>query len=68
MKRLVRVVAPVACALGIAACASSSQDGRGVTNAQPSNGSTPCVSAGEWCHFDGQCCSGRCYVDTGCDG
>ncbi len=35
----------------------------GVTNAQPS-----CIAAGQWCRWDSQCCSGRCYVDTGCGG
>jgi len=27
-----------------------------------------CRAGGAQCRWDGQCCSGRCYVDTGCSG
>jgi hypothetical protein len=27
-----------------------------------------CRAGGAECRWDGQCCSGRCYVDTGCSG
>lgn len=68
MKRVARILGPIACALGVAACASSSRDTRGVTNSQPAYGTPHCHVGGEVCRWDSQCCSGRCYVDTGCNG
>ncbi len=65
MKRLARTLGPALVLLSLAACAASNRDERGVTNVQP----TPaCMQAGAKCRWDEQCCSGRCYVDTGCSG
>ena len=68
MRVLFRAVAPILLVCGIAACGASSdaigpKPGWGRTNAQGQ-----CTGRGEWCRWDAQCCSGRCYVDTGCSG
>lgn len=63
MKRFVRVLAPIVWILGLAACGASQAAPAGVTQMQAP---AACKVGGEHCRWDGQCCSGRCYVDTGC--
>ncbi len=67
MRVLLRAIAPVLLVCGIAACASSDEIGPRPRSGTP-NAQGPCVGRGEWCRWDAQCCSGRCYVDTGCSG
>ncbi len=71
MRRHPRVLGSLVCAavaLGLGACAAPGQARDGVTNAQPSYAAPGCIKAGDACRWDSQCCSGRCYVDTGCSG
>ncbi|HEY1693192.1 MAG TPA: hypothetical protein VGG39_13585 [Polyangiaceae bacterium] len=69
MKPAARLLGPLLVALGLAACAASTQDRGGVTNAQPATDEMgACRAGGAACRWDRQCCSGRCYVDTGCSG
>jgi hypothetical protein len=73
MRRLARVIGALVCLGGLLACAVPRTEAPGVTNVQPD--STPpskpkpvCRAPGDWCVWDQQCCSGRCYEDTGCSG
>jgi hypothetical protein len=68
MKRLPKTLCQIVCVVGIAACAASNDDRSGVTSMQPSSGQPACLRANDWCRWDNQCCSGRCYADTGCNG
>ena len=69
MKRAIRRLGPLVLLVGLAACAASSEDSRGVTSGQaPGTFTGACRGHGVACRWDGQCCSGRCYVDTGCSG
>jgi hypothetical protein len=65
MKRCVRILGAALCVLGLAACAASSTAGQQANAPQQTN---ECSKGGASCRWDGQCCSGRCYVDTGCSG
>jgi hypothetical protein len=68
--RFGRVLAALLCAAVCVACASSRAQSPGVTNVQPPS-ATPapaCLAPGAYCAWDAQCCSGRCYDDTGCSG
>jgi len=65
MSRFARVLGPIACLLALAACATSQPAPTGVTAPQ---GGSECRKGGEPCRWDKDCCSGRCYVDTGCSG
>lgn len=64
MARWIRRLAPAVCALGLVACAA--QGGEAHAENQPAR--TSCRAGGAHCRWDGQCCSGRCYVDVGCSG
>ena len=66
MSRVARVLGPAVLLLGMAACASSSEEWKGAAQMQPAN--ARCRASGERCRWDDQCCSGRCYVDLGCSG
>ncbi len=65
---LSRILGPIVCVIGLAACGASNDNRPGVTSLQPSSGQPACLVAGAECRWDNQCCGGRCYVDTGCDG
>jgi hypothetical protein len=69
MKRMARVIGPIVCVLGLAACASSSRS-TGAPAVEPAGyyEGGRCRIAGSECRWDRQCCTGRCYVDTGCSG
>jgi hypothetical protein len=65
MRALARVLGPILVIVGLAACGASN-DQMGVTSRQ--GGTAQCRAGGDACRWDNQCCSGRCYVDTGCSG
>jgi hypothetical protein len=69
MKRIARALGPILCVLALAASAACAAP----TTAGPDRGNNSryvgaCKIAGTWCRWDDQCCSSRCYVDTGCSG
>jgi hypothetical protein len=64
MKAIARIAGPVLFLLFVTACGTMA-DG---TARPPHTGAAGCATGGERCRWDGQCCSGRCYVDTGCVG
>jgi hypothetical protein len=69
MRRFARVIGALLCLGGYLACASSRGQAPGVTNVQPASTPPPeCRAPGAYCVWDKQCCSGRCYEDTGCSG
>jgi hypothetical protein len=69
MRQLARVIGALLCLGGLFACAAPRTEAPGVTNVQPESKPAPtCRAPGEWCVWDQQCCSGRCYEDTGCSG
>ncbi len=61
MKRVIRIVGPILVVAGLAACGASTAESDAPTRTQ-------CRAGGTDCRWDNQCCSGRCYVDTGCSG
>jgi hypothetical protein len=63
MKELMKTLGPILIVLLVGACGATTSESKGATEAQPE-----CTRAGAHCRWDGQCCSGRCYVDTGCAG
>jgi hypothetical protein len=69
MRRVARVMGALL-SLGVCvACASTRAEAPGVTNVQPAATPPPeCLAPGAYCAWDQQCCSGRCYDDTGCSG
>ncbi len=66
MSAIARVLGPLVLLLGVAACAGSNEETGGATQMQ--SPSARCKRSGEHCRWDNQCCSGRCYVDLGCNG
>jgi hypothetical protein len=66
MKELARRLGPLVLVAGIlTACGAQGSSSPGAQSAaRPAR----CATAGAWCHWDSQCCSGRCNVDTGCGG
>jgi hypothetical protein len=69
MRRWGRIVGALLVVGSGVACASSRAEAPGVTNLQPEIVTPPaCFAPGEHCVWDQQCCSGRCYEDTGCSG
>jgi hypothetical protein len=65
MKSLKRAVGFVLFVAGLCACGASTDAGPGLHR----NGETQqCRLGGARCRWDDQCCSSRCYVDTGCMG
>jgi hypothetical protein len=65
MRTIARVFGPILVVAGLAACgASSPQSANTADQARKSQ----CWKGGNACRWDNQCCSGRCYVDTGCSG
>jgi hypothetical protein len=64
MKRWIRILAPVICALGLFACAADEEHEHAASAAEHAS----CRAGGAQCRWDAQCCSGRCYVDVGCSG
>jgi len=65
MKRIGRVVGPILVVAVLTACGASSMPSAIMT---PPEHSAQCWKGGTECRWDNQCCSGRCYVDTGCNG
>ncbi|MGD0524237.1 MAG: hypothetical protein ABSE49_03785 [Polyangiaceae bacterium] len=49
----------------LAACGASSTQSAMMREQDPK---AQCWKGGTECRWDNQCCSGRCYVDTGCMG
>jgi hypothetical protein len=64
MNPFARVLGSAVFLVGIAACASSPAD----TAIKTPRQANQCKIAATQCRWDAQCCSGRCYVDTGCSG
>jgi len=64
MSAIARVLGPILIVVGLAACGAAN-DQTGVMSKQAPN---QCREGGAACRWDNQCCSGRCYVDTGCSG
>jgi hypothetical protein len=64
MKSVARILGPILIVAGLAACGSSMQSAL-VTDKEHK---AECREGGASCRWDNQCCSGRCYVDTGCSG
>jgi hypothetical protein len=62
-----RTLAASFCALAVfvllAACAPA-----GSTPPAARVGEASCMRAGDHCEYSDQCCSGRCYHETGCAG
>jgi hypothetical protein len=59
--------------LGAAACAESveprpTSPGAAEMQAPELPAAGQCLRPGATCRWDQQCCSGRCYVETGCQG
>jgi hypothetical protein len=65
MRGTARVFGPLLIVTALAACGASSAQ-RAVMSSPPAR--TECWKGGTECRWDNQCCSGRCYVDTGCSG
>lgn len=65
MKLFTRALGSIVLLAGLAAC-SATRDTAPVH--APSAGSNSCRAGGTACRWDNQCCSSRCYVDTGCSG
>jgi hypothetical protein len=65
MKSWKRLLGFVAFVAALSACGASSEEVR-----YPAKGNAveSCRVHGAWCRWDDQCCSSRCYVDTGCSG
>jgi hypothetical protein len=61
MKRIAKVFGPILIVAGRAACGASTPQSAAEHRNQ-------CWRGGIECRWDNQCCSGRCYVDTGCMG
>jgi len=69
MKRIARALGPILCVLALAASAACAAPA--AQSSEPHSSARQareCKIAGSQCRWDGQCCSGRCYVDTGCSG
>lgn len=64
MRAIARFLGPALCVVSLVACGAGSYDRTSKNSGEP----TGCQKGGEQCRWDGQCCSGRCYVDTGCSG
>lgn len=62
MKHVARVLGPILCVVALAACAAETSPPPAAQHAGQ------CTRPGDACRWDKQCCSGRCYVDTGCSG
>jgi hypothetical protein len=65
MRKAARVLGPILIVAGVTACGASSMQSAVMTDPA---GKTQCWKGGTECRWDNQCCSGRCYVDTGCSG
>jgi hypothetical protein len=65
MKKTARILGPILIVGGLTACAGSSAQSAGLS--EPDR-KFQCTKGGTECRWDDQCCSGRCYVDTGCAG
>jgi hypothetical protein len=65
MRAIARVLGPIAIVAGLAACGAADSP-KGVMSEQAAD--PQCRQGGAHCRWDKQCCSGRCYVDTGCSG
>lgn len=63
MKTIARVLGPILIVAGVAACGSSMKSANVAREPR-----SECRAGGASCRWDNQCCSGRCYVDTGCSG
>jgi hypothetical protein len=64
MSAIARVLGPILIVAGLAACGAASTQ----TGVMSKQGDNQCRAGGAACRWDNQCCSGRCYVDTGCNG
>jgi len=65
MRRIAKVFGPILIVAGLAACGSSTSQSAIVSEHERK---AECWKGGTECRWDNQCCSGRCYVDTGCNG
>jgi hypothetical protein len=65
MRRIARALGPLLIVAGLGACGASMPQSASMT--EPERKSS-CWKGGVECRWDNQCCSGRCYVDTGCSG
>jgi hypothetical protein len=65
MKTASRILSLIVCTVVIAACAGPNASNTAASS--PENAGV-CKVGGIECRWDNQCCSGRCYVDTGCSG
>jgi hypothetical protein len=65
MKLFTRLLGSALLLAGLAACSATGQT---VPAHGPSTGNNSCRAGGAVCRWDNQCCSSRCYVDTGCSG
>jgi hypothetical protein len=65
MKSVARILGPILIVTGITACGASSMQSAVMTEHERK---AQCWKGGTECRWDDQCCSGRCYVDTGCSG
>jgi hypothetical protein len=65
MRATARFLGPILIVAGLAACGASTTQSAIMT--EPDR-NAQCWKGGTECRWDDQCCSGRCYVDTGCMG
>jgi hypothetical protein len=65
MRRIAKVLGPILIVAGLAACGASTTQSAVMTEQVRK---AQCGKGGTDCRWDNQCCSGRCYVDTGCSG
>ena len=69
MTRIARALGPILSVLAVAALAACAAPAAQSAEPQSSPGhARVCKIGGSQCRWDNQCCSGRCYVDTGCSG
>ena len=64
MRSIARVLGPTLIVVGLTACGASSTQSISPEHDRKAQ----CRLSGTECRWDDQCCSGRCYVDTGCSG
>ena len=65
MQRIARILGPILIVAGVTACGASTAQSAVMTVQERK---AHCRTGGTECRWDDQCCSGRCYVDTGCSG
>ena len=68
MRFIARVLGPALFVFAIAACTACAGPAMGDTAINSPGHASQCKTSGSQCRWDAQCCSGRCYADTGCSG